>query len=53
MIELITFKSSQENNKFEIVLDEGKQTFWATEQQIATLFNRNRTVISKHLKNIL
>jgi prophage maintenance system killer protein len=52
MIELITFKSSQENNKFEIVLDERKQTFWATEQQIATLFNRNRTVISKHLKNI-
>jgi hypothetical protein len=52
MTELITFKSSQENNKFEIVLDEGKQTFWATEQQIATLFNRNRTVISKYLKNI-
>lgn len=51
MIELITFKSSQENNKFEIVLNEGKQTFWATELQIATFFNKNRTLINKHTKN--
>lgn len=52
MNRLISFKSSQENNKFEVILDEGKQTFWATEQQISTLFHRDRTVISKHLKNI-
>ena len=52
MNKLISFKSSHENNKFEVVLDESKQTFWATEQQIAILFNRDRTVISKHLKNI-
>lgn len=49
---LISFKSAQEDNKFEVLLDERKQTFWATEQQIASLFNRDRTVISKHLKNI-
>jgi len=52
MNKLISFKSAQEDNKFEVVLDEGKQTFWATEQQIASLFKRDRTVISKHLKNI-
>lgn len=51
MNRLISFKSSQENNKFEVILDEGKQTFWATELQIATLFNKNRTLINKHIKN--
>lgn len=52
MNKLISFKSAQEDNKFEVVLDEGKQTFWATELQIATLFNKNRTLINKHIKNI-
>mgnify|MGYP006162304713 CR=1 FL=1 len=52
MNKIISFKSAQNENNFEVLLDEGKQTFWATEQQIASLFNRDRTVISKHLKNI-
>ncbi|MDP5092927.1 MAG: virulence RhuM family protein [Polaribacter sp.] len=52
MNKLISFKSSHENNKFEVVLDESKQTFWATELQIAALFDKNRTLINKHIKNI-
>lgn len=52
MTKLISFKSSQENNKFEVILDNRKQTFWATELQIASLFNKNRTLINKHIRNI-
>ncbi|MFY9243027.1 MAG: virulence protein RhuM/Fic/DOC family protein [Polaribacter sp.] len=52
MNKIISFKTSSENKDFEIILDEQKQTFWATEQKIAELFQRDRTVISKHLKNI-
>lgn len=52
MNKLISFKSSHDNNKFEVVLDEGKETFWATELQIAALFDKNRTLINKHIKNI-
>ncbi|MGY0406855.1 MAG: hypothetical protein ACWIPJ_00650 [Polaribacter sp.] len=50
MNRLISFKSSQESNKFEVTLDESHQTFWVTEQKIAKLFEKDRTVISKHLK---
>lgn len=52
MNKLISFKSSIQNNSFEVILDNPNQTFWATEQQIAELFQRDRTVISRHLKNI-
>ncbi|WP_299063540.1 RhuM family protein [uncultured Polaribacter sp.] len=52
MNKIISFKSSTENKGFEIILDEQKQTLWATEKEISILFQRDRTVISKHLKNI-
>ena len=29
------------------------ETVWLTQQQIADLFDRNRSVITKHLQNIL
>ena len=30
----------------------GKETAWLTQDQIATLFDRDKSVISRHLKNI-
>lgn len=33
--------------------DFGEETFWATQAQIAELFEVDRTVITKHIRNIL
>lgn len=35
-----------------VVIDDNNETVWLTQQRIADLFNVDRTVISKHLKNI-
>ena len=37
--------------KLEVRLED--ETIWLTQEQIATLFGVDRTVVSKHLKNIL
>jgi len=37
--------------KLEVYLED--ETIWLTQEQIATLFGVDRTVVSKHLKNIL
>lgn len=37
----------------ELRADEGKETIWARQEQIAELFNVDRTVATKHIKNIL
>jgi hypothetical protein len=38
--------------ELEIQVDQTKDTIWLTEDQIAILFGKDRTVISKHIKNI-
>ncbi|MEX0996206.1 MAG: virulence protein RhuM/Fic/DOC family protein [Flavobacteriaceae bacterium] len=48
----VKFTSSTSGQSLEVLLDENKETIWASEQQIAALFERDRTVISKHIKNI-
>lgn len=48
----VKFTSSTSGQSLEVLLDETKETIWASEQQIAALFNRDRTVVSKHIKNI-
>lgn len=40
------------NLKTDFALDSGKDTLWATQQQIADLFGRSVPTISEHLKNI-
>ena len=50
--EVIVFKPSTSTNEFKIVLDETNETVWASEQQIANLFSKDRSVISKHIKKI-
>ncbi len=37
----------------ELRADAGKETIWATQDQIADLFNIGRTVVTKHIRNIL
>jgi prophage maintenance system killer protein len=50
MDSLIIYQSADNNAHVEIRFE--GETFWLTQEQIATLFERDRTVISKHLKNI-
>ena len=50
--EIIIFHSNELAQHIEVRMDEEKETFWLTQEQLAQLFERDRTVISKHLKNI-
>ncbi len=38
--------------KGEVVFDVSNETIWATEEQMATLFNVDRSVINRHMRNI-
>ena len=40
------------NGEVELRKDEEKDTLWATLDQIATVFGRHKSVISRHIKNI-
>lgn len=49
--ELVVYKPSDRNNEFQVIFDAGAETVWATEQQIADIFDRDRTVIGRHIRN--
>ena len=40
------------NGELEIQIDQNKDTIWLTQSQISILFGKDRTVITKHIKNI-
>ena len=48
--EIIVFKNG--GLELEINVSEDRENVWLSKQQMAELFQRDRTVISKHLKNI-
>jgi prophage maintenance system killer protein len=48
--EMVIFTSAEGNIETEIRLE--NESFWMTEQQIALVFERDRTVIGRHIKNI-
>ena len=50
--EIILYRQNELAEHIEVRLDEDNETFWLTQEQIAQIFERDRTVISKHLKNI-
>ena len=50
--EIILFQPNEISESIEVRIDEENETFWLTQEQIALLFERDRTVITKHLKNI-
>jgi hypothetical protein len=47
------FKSPDAETEIVFPVDLGRSTVWATQVQIAALFDVDRSVISKHIKNIL
>lgn len=50
--EIIVFRPSVNTNEFEIILDQNNDTIWVSEQQISEIFERDRTVIGRHIRNI-
>lgn len=49
---LVAFKPAQGVTEYQVILDSEADTIWATEQQIADIFDRDRTVIGRHIRNI-
>lgn len=50
--EIILYQSDELLEHIEVQLDEENETFWLALNQIAHLFERDKSVISRHLKNI-
>ena len=50
MSDIIIYKSDA--NKIEVSVQLDKDTVWLNLNQIATLFDRDKSVISRHLNNI-
>lgn len=46
------YTSSDGKTKINVVVDDKNETVWLTQHRMSELFNVDRTVISKHLKNI-
>ena len=47
---LVLFKTEDEQIAVDVLFED--ETVWLTQTQMAELFQRDRTVISKHIKNI-
>jgi len=50
--EIIIFQSNEHVEHVEVRIDVEKETFWLSLTQISILFERDKSVISRHLKNI-
>ena len=50
--DIVVFKPSMGETEYEVIIDKNAETVWATELQIAQIFDRDRTVINKHIRNI-
>jgi hypothetical protein len=50
--EIIIYRPDEAAEHIEVRLDEDNETFWLSLNQIASLFDRDKSVISRHLKNI-
>jgi hypothetical protein len=50
--EIILYRPDELAEHVEVWLDEEKETLWLPQDQIAQLFGRERSVITKHLRNI-
>jgi hypothetical protein len=50
--EIVLYQSGELAEQIEVKLDEEKETFWLSLNQIANLFDRDKSVISRHFKNI-
>ena len=50
--EIILYQTDELPTHIEVKVDEQNETFWLSLNQISTLFGRDKSVISRHLKNI-
>ena len=50
--EILLYLNLLTEKQNEVVIDENAETIWATELEIAGIFNKNRTLINKHIRNI-
>ncbi len=50
--EIIIYQTDELPEHIEVRIDEEKETFWLSLNQISNLFERDKSVISRHLKNI-
>ncbi|MFN5849689.1 MAG: RhuM family protein, partial [Chitinophagales bacterium] len=48
----IVYRPNELAEHIEVRIDEEKETVWLTQGQIAELFQRDRTVITRHIRNI-
>ncbi len=50
--EIILYQTDELPTHIEVKVDEQNETFWLSLNQISSLFERDKSVISRHLKNI-
>ena len=50
--EIILYQTNELPEHSEVRMDEERETFWLSLNQIAKLFERDKSVVSRHLKNI-
>ncbi|MCS4436229.1 virulence RhuM family protein [Aquiflexum gelatinilyticum] len=50
--EIILYQTNELPEDIEVRMDEERETFWLSLNQIAKLFERDKSVVSRHLKNI-
>jgi len=50
--EIILYRADDIAEHIEVRIDEERETFWLSLNQVSTLFERDKSVISRHLKNI-
>jgi hypothetical protein len=50
--EIILYQTNELPEHIEVRMDEERETFWLSLNQIAKLFERDKSVVSRHLKNI-
>lgn len=52
IVNTLLYESDEGAVSIDVVIDKDSETMWATQKTMAELFNVNRSVITKHLKNI-
>lgn len=50
--EIVLYQSDELAERIEVKIDEEKETVWLTQEQLSTLFERDQSVISRHIRNI-
>ena len=52
IVNTLLYESDEGAVSIDVIIDKDQETMWATQKTMAELFNVDRSVITKHLKNI-